>query len=155
MSASERILLEPAAPAPRGIGKGRGMAELLTTGAMLTCSFGSAPMAFTATPMPGKPVVMGSLSTATIQEIVPMANIPSFGMCRSLQNPQVLAATTAAQGTLTPQPCVPATTVPWAPPSPIHSYNGTPLATVSSKCACTWTGQISVSQPGQMLVKEQ
>lgn len=127
------------------------MAELLTTGCLLKCSQGSAPMPFVALPLPGKPVVMG-LPTATIMEIAPLANIPSFVMCKSLANPQVAAATSAAQGSLTPMPCVPVVPAPWAPPSAILSYAGMPLATIQSKCLCTWAGEIAVQQAAETIM---
>jgi hypothetical protein len=75
-------------------------------------------------------------------------NIAPFGMCQSLANPQVAAATSAAMGTLTPQPCVPATAGPWSPGSSIVTLNGVPALTADSKCMCTWAGTIEVVDPG-------
>ena len=59
----------------------------------------------------------GNQSAANIADFVPMTNIPSFGMCMSLKNPQVATATSAAQGVLTPQPCMPVIVAPWSPGS--------------------------------------
>ena len=59
------------------------MPELLTTGCALTCSFGLTPSVFIATEMPGKPVVNEAFAAATIVEIVPIENVPPFGMCRT------------------------------------------------------------------------
>lgn len=130
------------------------MPEFLTANCILKCSFGNVPGPFQPLPLPGKPVFMQALDGATIMDIVPLLNIPAFGMCSSLANPQVASATAAAQGTLTPMPCVPVIPAPWAPPSPIASWTGTPLASVQSKCLCTWGGEISVSQPMETFAKE-
>jgi hypothetical protein len=125
------------------------MPELLTTGCMLSCSFGVAPSAFIATEMPGKPTLNEVLLAATIFDIIPVDNIPPFGMCSSEANPEVAAATAAALGVLTPMPCVPVIVDPWAPPSAILMANEMPLATVESKCECAWGGVISVAAPAE------
>ena len=125
------------------------MPELLTTGCALTCSFGLAPSVFVATEMPGKPVVNEAFTAATIVEIVPIANVPPFGMCSSEVNPEVIAATAAALGALTPMPCVPVIVAPWAPPSALLMADGLLLATVESRCECAWGGMISVAAPAE------
>ena len=91
------------------------MVQLVVTGASAMCSFGTAPGTVNATSqtvcmVEGKPA-------ATIQDCQ-SANITPFGMCVSMANPQVAAATAAALGVLTPQPCmlVPAGT--WIPTKP-------------------------------------
>jgi len=122
------------------------MPEMLTTGCLLKCSQGTAPMPFVALQLPGKPVIAG-LPTAMETEIAPLVNIPSFVMCKSLGNPEVAAATSAADGELTPMPCVPVVTAPWMPASTIQSYNGVPLVTVQAKCLCDFGGEIAVSEP--------
>lgn len=129
------------------------MAEFLTTGCMLKCSFGMTPSVFMALELPGKPVIMGAMATATIMEIIPFDNVLPFGMCKSLANPQVASATAAAQGSLTPMPCVPVIPAPWAPPSQIVFYAGLPMATVQSKCMCAWAGEISVEAPAEFIAK--
>ena len=78
----------------------------VVTGAMMTCTFGVAPAPFNATPVG---VFASGLPAATIMDMVPMENIPTFGMCNTITNPEVASATAAALGVLTPMPCVPAT----------------------------------------------
>ncbi len=93
--------------------------------------------------MEGKPA-------ATIQDAQP-ANITPFGMCTSLLNPQVAAATAAAMGVLTPQPCmlVPAGT--WTPMKPGVLLGGQPCLTRDSTLMCSnGGGMISITVPGQM-----
>lgn len=127
------------------------MSEYLTTGCMMACTFGLTPAPFVALELPGKDAVLGALTVATIEEIVPILNIPPFGMCSSLANPEVAAATAAALGVLTPMPCIPLIDLPWEPPSLNENYAGIPLATVTSRCACLWGGIISVEVPDQTL----
>lgn len=127
------------------------MPEFLTTGCLLTCSFGLAPSAFVALDLPGKPVIESALSTATIMEFVPFDNVLPFAMCSSLANPEVAAATAAALGVLTPMPCVPVIVDPWDPPSELVSYDDMPLATVDSTCLCAWGGEITVDAPAEFI----
>lgn len=122
------------------------MPELLTTGCLLTCSLGLAPSVFAALEIPGKPTVDG-MTAAWYLETAPAANIPPFGMCRAQDNPTVIAATLAAQGAPMPGACTPLIAVPWTPPSAVLKYLDIPLATVASKCVCTYGGEISVLVP--------
>lgn len=119
----------------------------LVTGTLLTCSMGVAPAVFSATPLPGLPLINGALPAATIDQFLPILNIPPFGMCTSTMNPQVIAATAAAMGALTPMPCVPNVVAPWAPPAISTTASALPLATVASTCLCVWGGAIAVSAP--------
>ena len=119
-------------------------------GAMMMCSFGLAPASLIVIPA-GPPVMAGGPLAATIMDFKPMANIPPFGMCQSLANPTVAAATAAALGVLTPMPCVPVTT-PWTPGSPTVLIGNMPALNNSSKCMCSWAGSISITYPGQTTV---
>lgn len=85
---------------------------------------------------------------ATIMDNVPMMNIMPFGLCSSLANPTVAAATAAALGALTPMPCVPIFPAPWAPGSPTVMIGNTPALNQSSKLMCAWGGAISITSPG-------
>ena len=80
------------------------------SGAMIMCTFGLAPS--TLTVVAPRPTVEGR-PVATIADVAPGANIAPFGMCQSLANPTVAAATAAALGVLTPMPCVPVVPAPW------------------------------------------
>jgi hypothetical protein len=77
-------------------------------------------------------------------DFAPMANIPTFGMCMSLANPMVAAATAAALGVLTPMPCIPLT-APWAPGVPTVLVRSAPALDAASKCTCAYGGQISIT----------
>jgi hypothetical protein len=122
--------------------------ELLTCGSMLACNMGAAPAPLVVPPLPGKPLVDG-MPVASILDMIPLSNIPTFGMCKSMLNPEVQLATIAAQGTLTPMPCVPLTVAPWVPGSMAASADALQLATKASICACAWGGEISVEVPEQ------
>lgn len=125
------------------------MGQLVVTGAMMQCTFGAAPATLNAT---SAPTVEAGTPAATIMDFAPMSNIPTFGMCSSMANPQVAAATAAALGVLTPQPCIPNTVAPWAPGSPTVMINDNPALTATCKCMCSWAGVISITNPGQTKV---
>src|SRR4029078_4932643 len=116
------------------------------SGAMITCSFGLAPS--TLNVVVPRPTVEGR-PVAHITDVVPGANIPPFGMCQSLANPTVAAATAAALGVLTPMPCVPATPAPWVPGAPPVLVANMPALDNTSKLMCIWAGVISFTNPGQ------
>lgn len=129
------------------------MAQSVTMGAVLTCTFGMAPS--TLTPLPTSRVMIEGKPAADITSMMPMANIPPFGMCQSLANPTVAAATAAALGVLTPMPCVPVIAGPWAPPAAQTMIAGKPALTSTAKCMCTWGGVISIGFPGAVRTNAQ
>jgi hypothetical protein len=125
------------------------MPKLVVNGAQLMCSFGVAPSALiVAVPL----VTAGNQPVAKISDMIPMANILPFAMCTTPSNPQVAAATSAALGVLTPQPCIPVTTAPWAPGSTKVTVGGVPAVNDTCTCNCAWGGVITVSTPGQFTV---
>ncbi|MFQ5418951.1 MAG: DUF4280 domain-containing protein [Anaerolineae bacterium] len=127
------------------------MAQQVVNGAMLTCSFGVAPSSLTVTPE--NMTNAGKQPAATIMDNIPMKNIMPFGMCTSIANPQVAAATSAALGVLTPQPCIPVTTTaPWTPGSVTVMIKNKPALNNSCTLMCNWAGVITVTNPGQMTV---
>ena len=100
------------------------MPQLICNTAILSCSFGAAPMPLLV--LPELPVLADGEPVAVIADIVPDENIPSFVMCESLANPAVAAATAAAEGV--------------------------PALISGSVCLCAWMGEISISFPGQEMV---
>jgi uncharacterized protein DUF4280 len=123
------------------------MALHVVNGAQLTCTFGVAPSSLVV--LPASRVQSTNQSAANIMDHIPNTNIMPFGMCSAPTNPQVAAATAAALGVLTPQPCVPATAAPWIPGAPTVLVANQPALDNTSKCMCTWLGVITVVSPGQ------
>ncbi|ECG8258674.1 DUF4280 domain-containing protein [Salmonella bongori] len=118
------------------------------TGATICCSFGLAPSVLNV--LPANRTLVGGLPMATIMDNKPMVNILPFGMCSSMANPSVVAATAAALGVLTPMPCIPATVAPWMPGSPTALVGNMPALNMQSQLMCMWAGIIQIIQPGQM-----
>jgi hypothetical protein len=124
------------------------MPKLVVTGALMQCTMGVAPASFIAIPT-GPPVTGTKKPAGTIMDNKPMANVPTFGMCKSLANPTVATATAAALGTLTPMPCVPVTVAPWAPGATKVMINNKPALHDGCKLMCNWAGTISFNFAGQ------
>ncbi len=114
-------------------------------GATLQCSFGAAPSTFMVLPASK---VCSTMPLANIMDNAPMVNVMPFGMCSSLMNPTVASATAAALGALTPMPCVPVITGPWAPGSPTVMVGGKPAVNNTCKLMCAYGGVIQVVNPG-------
>ena len=88
------------------------MAKAVGAGALLQCDKGTAPSALAVT----RPThSSNSMPMANAMDFAPTTNIAPFLLCTTQTNPQVASATAAAQGVLTPQPCIPVTTSPWTP----------------------------------------
>ncbi|MGN0330853.1 MAG: DUF4280 domain-containing protein [Kineothrix sp.] len=122
------------------------MAMLVTNGATLMCSFGMAPSSLI---VPPASRVLAGTPAANIGDCIPNTNILPFGMCQSLANPAVAAATTAAAGVLTPQPCIPVITGAWVPGSPTVLVGGKPAVNQGCKCMCAYGGVVQITSPGQ------
>ncbi len=125
------------------------MGQQVCTGAMTQCTFGLAPGSLMVLPAN---CVMTGTPAANIMDNKPMVNVLPFGMCQSMANPTVIAATAAALGALTPMPCVPLIPAPWAPGSPTVLIGNMPALNNSSKLMCAWGGVISINMPGQFTV---
>jgi hypothetical protein len=122
------------------------MPNQVSMGAVLQCVFGVAPS--TLVVLPANKVLAEGPLAANIMDHKPMVNILPFGMCNSPANPVVSAATAAALGVLTPMPCIPATSAPWAPGAPTVLIANMPALDNVSKCMCNWGGVISIANPG-------
>ncbi len=123
------------------------MAFVATNGCLCQCSFGVAPCPLTV--LPANRVLCGGSPAASIMDHVPFVNLASFGMCSSMANPAVAAATAAALGVLTPMPCVPALPAPWAPGSPTVLLGTMPVLTEASSLLCLWAGVVKIAAPAQ------
>ncbi len=127
------------------------MGILAVTGAQCMCSFGTMPSNLQVTSQTtclaeGKPI-------GTIQDMQPNVNLPPFGMCTSLANPTVAAATAAALGVLTPQPCTMVPAGPWVSSNMQVIIGGCPCLTNEATLMCGYgAGTIKIMVPGQTKV---
>ncbi|TNE54011.1 MAG: DUF4280 domain-containing protein [Bacteroidetes bacterium] len=127
------------------------MPQQVCMGAMMTCSFGVTPCPLVV--IPENRVFTSNMPAATIMDFVPEENIATFGMCSSILNPEVEAATTAALGVLTPMPCVPATVTPWVPGTEDVLLGNIPSLNNSCTLTCLWGGEITFTDAGQVQVE--
>jgi hypothetical protein len=116
-------------------------------GATLQCTFGLAPSTLVVLPI--NRVLTSNQPAANINDHIPMVNIMPFGMCTSLANPTVAAATAAAMGVLTPMPCIPVTPSPWVAGAPTVPLANIPSLDNISTLNCIWAGVITISNAGQ------
>ncbi|MBR4668042.1 MAG: DUF4280 domain-containing protein [Butyrivibrio sp.] len=126
------------------------MSELVTVGGTAICAMGTAPAPIRVTSQ--AKVLAGGKPVATIQDCQGGANIGPFGLCTSLANPAVAAATAAALGVLTPQPCMPVAAGCWIPTKPKVLVGGKPCLTNDCKLMCAYAGSISITNPAQIKV---
>jgi hypothetical protein len=120
-------------------------------GAMMQCSFGVAPSSLVV--LPTNRVMTNMVPDANIMDHIPMVNIMPFGMCTSIANPTVAAATAAALGVLTPMPCIPATPAPWVAGAPTVLLGNFPSLDNVSQLMCTWAGVITFVDAGEATVQ--
>lgn len=123
------------------------MSHHVCMGASLRCAMGSAPSKLVVLPL--NRVLTNNKPAANIMDHKPGVNILPFGPCKSLMFPATAAATAAAFGALTPMPCVPLTTSPWAVGSPTVMLANQPALNKSSTLICNWGGVISIDDEGQ------
>lgn len=116
-------------------------------GAQMQCSMGTASAMLVV--LPERKVLLDGQPQANIMDSESMTNIPSFGMCISLANPTVAAATAAHLGVLTPMPCVPNPTGPWQNGKNEFTIKGAPALCQDCKLTCAWAGIISLVDSGQ------
>jgi len=117
----------------------------------MQCTFGLAPSSLVV--LPTNKVFTDEMPDANIMDHIPMVNIMPFGMCQSLANPEVAAATAAALGVLTPMPCIPNTPAPWVPGAPTVLLANFPTLDNTSQLMCIWGGVITFTDPGEETVE--
>jgi hypothetical protein len=120
-------------------------------GAMMQCTFGVAPSSLVV--LPTNRVMTNMVPDANIMDHIPMVNIMPFGMCMSIANPTVAAATAAALGVLTPMPCIPATPAPWVAGAPTVLLGNFPSLDNVSQLMCMWAGVITFVDAGEATVQ--
>ena len=125
------------------------MAVQVVDGTLMSCTFGMSPASLSVLPTNK---VSAEKPAANIMDNIPNLNIAPFGMCQSMANPQVAAATAAAMGALTPMPCLPVVPAPWSPGSPTVLVANMPALTSTCMANCVYGGIIQFSVPGQMSV---
>lgn len=123
------------------------MACIAVNECICTCSFGMAPAILPATSSPT--VIACGQPAATIMDLPKMP----FGMCQSLMNPEVSAATSAALGVLTPMPCIPVVMESWIPGSPTVLLEGKPALNQSCKVFCAYEGIIQITMTPALTVQ--
>ncbi len=122
---------------------------LLTLGTMLGCKpWGAAPMPMGV--LPTNRIMTSKMPTATMKDIVPFLNIPSFVMCTSKANPAVIAVMAATFGAVQQFACIPAPAMPWMMAGMRAPGGKVPLVTKSACTMCMWAGTIAPQAPAQM-----
>jgi len=126
------------------------MGLVCTTGAKCICMFGTQPVNMIST---GSVLVDGK-PALTIADVALGKNLAgNFGQCMSLANPVVAAATAAALGVLSPQPCTMVPMGTWIPSKPTVLMGGKPVLTNMDSLMCGMgMGKISITDPGQTKV---
>ena len=117
------------------------------SGAKLRCSMGTDEARLTVLPI--RTVFLTGKPMANISDHLSMVNLAPFGRCRSLAYPATASATAAAQGSLTPMPCLHNTPFPWMGGKNDFLIKGQPALLKSSTCACMWGGTITLVDDGQ------
>ena len=121
--------------------------EYVVLGAQLECKMGTAPSKLVV--LPQHRVQLGGKPKANIGDCKPMVNVMPFGMCKSLANPAVAAATAAKYGTLTPMPCTPTCSI-WIGGKTDLLLDGMPALLNSDKAVCPLgASMISITDSGQ------
>lgn len=116
-------------------------------GAQMVCTMGTSSAVLVV--LPERRILLDGQPQANIMDYKSMTNIPSFGLCTSLANPVVAAATAANLGRLQPMPCVPNTTSPWQKGHEKLLLKNFPALCMDDKLSCTWAGTISITDCGQ------
>ena len=127
--------------------KGDEQRSYVVAGAQLSCSQGDQ------TSILKMPVSHGVYTKNKAQmntmDYKPNVNIQPFGLCQTLSNPTVAAATAANNGVLKPMPCTPVVTMPWINGKSDQLIERFPALTNQSTNMCLYCGTIKVEDDGQ------
>ncbi len=111
---------------------------------LIQCIFGLTPSPLTV--LPDRTVSAEFMLMGNISDMVPFMNIEIFGECVSLANPEVIIATAAAMGVLTPMPCVPIVVDPWVSEALNVLVEGPPALDMTAIVMCIWAGAIHIDE---------
>jgi hypothetical protein len=117
------------------------MANQCSSGGLLKCSFGIAPVPLNVLPIN---LVFAGSPAANIMDNKPFVNIPPFDMCSSPANPLVIANFGA------PAPCIPNIVAPWFIGASTAFIGNMPILNDKSKCMCLYGGVIGINFAGQV-----
>lgn len=127
--------------------KGGDQRSYVVAGAKLSCSQGDQ------TSILKMPVSHGVYTKNKAQmntmDYKPNINIQPFGLCQTLANPIVAAATAANNGVLKPMPCTPVITMPWINGKDDQLIENHPALISQSINMCMYCGTIKVEDDGQ------
>ena len=126
------------------------MAFPVVAGGTCMCSMGTAPGQIT--PSNQSNIRIAGKPAASIMDAAPVTNVGPCGMCQSMMNPAVAAATSAAMGVLTPQPCTPTPTGAWICQGKVRVAGNT-ILTSDGTLQCSFMGSITIKDPGQRTVR--
>ena len=121
----------------------------LCSGAELQCNCGDNNSIYTV--LPTKKILINNKPLAVISDTKPMINIKPFGLCKSMANPTVAAATAANKGKLQKMPCVPNIVEPWSDGIK-HFLSKEQTPCNLSKVKCLYSGIIRVVDSGQNIL---
>lgn len=125
----------------------------VTEGALMCCSFGTAPRPLVVTSNQG--IMIDGRLAATVDDCAPFANLPPFAGCLSPANPLFGSfGAAAAGGPPAVPPCTPIATGPWSPPSLISTIHGTPALQFSAVWTCGYAGVVQFVDSGQATAEE-
>lgn len=127
--------------------KGDEQRSYVVAGAKLSCSKGNQVSTLNMPISHG--VYTKNKAQMNTMDFKPYENIQPFGLCHSLANPTVAAATAANNGVLTPKPCTPMITMPWINGKVDQLIDNHPALTNQSTNMCLYCGTIRVEDDGQ------
>ena len=127
--------------------KGAEQRSYVVAGAKLSCSQGD-QISILAMPQSHGVYVKNKAQMNTM-DYKPYVNIQPFGLCHTLSNPSVAAATAANNGVLTPMPCTPVVTMPWINGKDDQLIEKQPALINQSINMCLYCGTIKVEDDGQ------
>jgi hypothetical protein len=94
-------------------------------------------------------VYIKGIPQANSNDFKPNVNVLPFGMCKSMANPAVAAATAANHGKLKKMPCTPVLTMPWINGKEDKLVDGAPALLNKSTHMCLYCGRITIEADGQ------